>query len=150
MALSFFLTGCVGVLPIPDFSNQPTHGVRLRSQDTAFIRPGITSASELFGILGTNCVCDPRQRAVAYSWELPGGNGLWWLLFLEGGVGGEFEWSLWRAFFVAFDAHNVVTAAASKNLSSNKSLHAQLEVWARKHHAAPDHIHPESIVAKGP
>jgi hypothetical protein len=148
LALTFLLSGCVGVLPLSD--NQRTHGTKLRGQDTAFIRVGTTSASELFRILGTNCVCDPRQRAVAFPWELPGGRGVWWLAGTVGGAGGEFEWSRWRAFFVAFDANNVVTGATSKHLSSNKSLHEQLEVWARKHHAAPNHIHPEDFIAKAP
>jgi hypothetical protein len=29
-------------------------------------------------------------------------------------------------------------------------LHEQLEVWARKHHAAPNHIHPDTFVARAP
>jgi hypothetical protein len=150
LALTFLLTGCIGVLPFPQFSNQPTHGTKLGAQDTAFIRSGTTSASELFGTLGTNCVCDPRQRAVAFPWELPGGRGVWWVVSPENGTGGEFEWSRWRAFFVAFDTNNVVTAARTKHLSSSKSLHEHLEVWAKKHHAAPDHIHPEIFVGKEP
>ena len=81
LALAFLLTGCIGVMPFPQLSNQPTHGTKLGARDTAFIRVGTTSASELFGALGTNCVCDPRQRAVAFSWELPGGRGVWWTLF---------------------------------------------------------------------
>ena len=150
LALAFLLTGCIGVLPFPQLSNQPAHGTKLRAKDTAFIRVGTTSASELFATLGTDCVCDPRQRAVAFSWELPGGRGLWWVVSLENGVEGEFEWSRWRAFFVAFDANNLVIAANTKHLSSSKSLHEHLEIWARKHHAAPDRIHPEMFVAKGP
>lgn len=150
LALASLLTGCIGVLPIPQFSNQPTRGTVLRTQDTSFIRVGTTSAAELFGALGTDCVCDPRQRAVAFSWELPGGSGIWWVVGMEGGVVDEFEWSRWRAFFVAFDTNNVVTAANAKHLSGRKSLDEQLDVWARKHHAAPDHIHPESFVAQNP
>jgi hypothetical protein len=150
LALSLLLTGCVGVLPIPNCSNQPTHGAKLRTQDTAFIRAGTTTAAELFGNLGTNCVCDPRQRAVAYSWELPGGWGIWWVVSPENGLADDFEWSRWRAFFVAFDTNNVVTAATTKHLSSSKSLYEQLEIWAQKNHAAPNHLHPESFVAKDP
>ena len=67
-----------------------------------------------------------------------------------GGGLGEFEWGRWRGFFVAFDANNLVIAANTKHLSSSKSLHEHLEVWARKHHAAPNHIHPEMFVAKNP
>ncbi len=153
LALTCLLTGCVGVLPFPQFSNQPMHGTKLRAKDTAFVRLGTTSASELFGTLGTNCLCDPRKRAVAFSWELPGGRGVWWWALAAttvAGGGGEFEWSRWRAFFVAFDTNNVVTAANTKHLSSSKTLHEHLEAWARKHHVAPDHIHPEMFVAKDP
>ena len=67
-----------------------------------------------------------------------------------GGGGGEFDWGRWRGFFVAFDTNNVVTAVNTKHLSSRKSLHEHLEVWARKHHAAPDRIDPEMFAAKGP
>jgi hypothetical protein len=147
-ALIFLVTGCVGVLPFPQFSNQPTHGTRLRARDTTFIRVGTTSASEVFGTLGTNCVCDPRHRTVAFTWELPGGRGIWWVVSTENGAGGDFEWTRWRAFFVAFDANNVVTAASTKHLSSRKTLHEQLEAWAEKHHAPPDHIHPEVFASK--
>ena len=42
------------------------------------------------------------------------------------------------------------TAASSKHLSTSKSLHEQLEVWARKHHAAPKLIHPAAFAAKDP
>ena len=149
-ALAFLLTGCIGVLPLPQLSNQPTHGTKLHAKDTAFIRVGTTPASELFGTLGTDCLCDPRQRAVAFSWELPGGRGVWWGCSTVGGGAAEFEWSRWRGLFVAFDANNVVTAANTKHLSSSKSLHEQLEAWARKHHAASDHIHPEMFVARNP
>ena len=148
--LAFRSTGCVGVLPSPQLSGQPTRGTRLRAQDTAFIRAGATSASEIFGTLGTDCLCDPRQRAVAFSWELPGSRGICWVVSTAGGGGGEFEWSRWRAFFVAFDANNRVIAANTKHLSSGKSLHEHLGLRARKHHAAPNHIHPEMFIAKDP
>jgi hypothetical protein len=151
LTLTFLLTGCIGVLPFPQFSNQPMHGTKLRAKDTAFIHVGTTSASELFSTLGTDCVCDPRQRAVALSWELPGGRGVWWWALAAttvAGGGGEFEWSRWRAFFVAFDTNNIVIAANTKHLSSSKSLHEHLEVCARKHHAAPDRIPSEICVAK--
>ncbi|HZR18005.1 MAG TPA: hypothetical protein VFE51_11975 [Verrucomicrobiae bacterium] len=145
-----FLTGCVGVLPLPEFSNHPTYGTILRARDIAFIAVGTTSASEVFGALGTNCLCTPRWRAVAFSWELPGGRGLWWVSSMENGIAGEFEWSRWRALFVAFGTNNVVTATATKHLSSSRSLHEQLETWARDHHAGPGHIHPEFFVTEDP
>ena len=150
LALAALLTGCVAAIPLPELSNQPSYGTKLRAQDIAFIRVGATSASEIFGALGTNCLCDPRQRAVVFPWELPGGRGLWWWGVPDAGGGGEFEWSRWRGFFVAFDTNNIVTAANTKHLSSSKSLHEQLDVWARKHHAAPNHIHPDTFVAKDP
>jgi hypothetical protein len=148
LAPAFVLTGCVGVLPIPDFSNRPLNGTRLRSQDTAFIRPGTTSASEVFGTLGTDCLWDPRQRVVAFSWELPRGQGIWWVVTTEAGAAGDFEWTRWRALFVAFDTNNVVIAAKTKHLSSSKTLDEHLNAWARKHHAARDHMDPERFVAK--
>jgi hypothetical protein len=94
--------------------------------------------------------CDARQRAVAYSWELSGGHSLWWVVFMQAGAAGEMEWSHWRGFFVAFDSNNIVTVAAHKNLSSRKSLHEQLETWARKNHAASDLMHPETFLAQTP
>jgi hypothetical protein len=148
MALPLFLAGCIGVLPMPQCCNQPVNGTKLQARETAFIRVGTTSAAQLFGTLGTNCICDLRQRAVAYTWELPGGNGLWWFLCLQGGTSGEFEWSRWRAFLVAFDTNNVVIAANTKHLSSRKSLDEHLGIWAEKHHAAPDHIHPANYITK--
>lgn len=148
LCLALFLTGCVGLLPVPE--NHPTYGTRLRSGDTAFIRAGTTSATDLFRTLGTNCVCDARQRAVAYSWELSGGHSLWWVVFMQAGAAGEMEWSHWRGFFVAFDTNNIVAVSAHKNLSSRKSLHEQLETWARKNHAASDRMHPETILAQTP
>jgi hypothetical protein len=150
LAPAFVLTGCVGVLPIPDFSNRPINGTRLRGRDAAFIRPGTTSASEVFAALGTDCLWDPRQRAVAFSWELPGGQGIWWVVTTEAGAGGDFEWTRWRALFVAFDTNNVVVAAKTKHLSSRKTLDEHLNAWGRKHHAAPGHMHPERFVAKNP
>ena len=150
LALPVLLTGCVGVLPIPEFSNRPINGTVLRARDTAFIRPGTTTASEVFGTLGTDCLCDPRQRAVAFSWELPGGQGIWWVASTEAGAAGDFEWTRWRGFFVAFDANNVVIAAKTRHLSSRKTLDEHLNDWARKHHAAPDHVHPEMVLAKSP
>ncbi len=67
LALMLLLTGCIGALPIPQFSNQPTYGTRLRAKDTAFIRVGTTSAFAVFDTLSTKCVCDPRHRAVAFT-----------------------------------------------------------------------------------
>lgn len=144
------LNGCVGVLPFPEFSNQPTKGTKLGTPDTAFIQVGSTPAAEVFAKLGTNCLCTPRWRAVAFSWELPGGRGVWWAASMEAGASGEFEWSRWRAFFLAFDTNDVVIAAGTKHLSAGKSLHEHLEVWAQKYRVAPDHLHPESFVAKHP
>jgi hypothetical protein len=148
--LAFLLTGCIGALPIPQFSNRPINGTKLRGPDTAFIRPGTTSASEVFSKLGTDCLYDSRQRAVAFSWELPGGQGIWWAASTQSGAAGDFEWTRWRAFFVAFDTNNVVIAAGAKHLSSGKTLHEHMDAWARKHHAAPGRIHLEMFAAENP
>jgi hypothetical protein len=150
LVLAIFLTGCIGVLPFPELSNKPINGTKLGGRDTDFIRPGTTSASEVFSRLGTDCLCDPRQRAVAFSWELPGGRGIWWAACMEAGAAGDFEWTRWRAFLLAFDSKNVVIAATPKHLSSSKSLDEHLDAWGRKHHAAPGGMHPEMFVAKNP
>lgn len=68
----------------------------------------------------------------------------------EGAIADEFEWSRWRAFFVAFDSNNVVIAAKLKHLSASMSLDAHLDEWAQKHRAAPDRIDPESFAGKQP
>ena len=146
------LTGCVGALVVPKFNQKPENGaIALKSKDTAFIHKKVTTATEVFNTLGTDYSYGLRQRAVAYSWEIPTGDGLRWESWLwfwfdtSNGFGGchadEFYCSKWRAFFIAFDTNNVVIDTATKHLSDDKSLHEHLELWATKHHAATSDYH---------
>ena len=125
-----FLTGCVGVIPVPRFSNKPVASSAVDPSQTDFIVVGETTRAEVVNRLGSEFRDSPRLPALAYSWELPGGQGIWWVVSTVGGGGGEFEWSRWRAFFVAFDSQGVVTKTRFIHLSSRKSLDDQLETWA--------------------
>ena len=146
------LNGCVGSLVVPKFNQKPENGaIALKSKDTAFIHKGVTTATEVVNTLGTDYTYGLRQRALAYSWEIPTGDGLkWesWLWFwfdISNGLGGchadEFYCSHWRAFFIAFDNNNIVIDKAAKHLDDDMSLHEQLEVWAINHHAATNSYH---------
>ena len=126
---SLFLTGCVGVIPVPSFSSKPVAGIPIKPQQTEFIVVGETTHAEVVDRLGARFRESPRVPALAYSWELPGGEGVWWICGLEGGTGDRFEWSRWRAFFVMFDDSGHVASSKFKRLSSRKSLDEQLEDW---------------------
>ncbi len=127
---ALFLTGCVGVIPVPRFSNKPVASSAIDPSQADFIVVGETTRAEVVNRLGSEFRESPRLPALAYSWELPGGQGIWWVVSTVGGGGGEFEWSRWRAFFVAFDSKGVVTKTRFVHLSSRKSLDEQLEIWA--------------------
>ena len=131
-ATPILLTGCVGVLPIPSFSTRPECGERITTARAAFVQPGKTTRDDVVFILGTNFVSLPRHRAMAYTWEIPGGSGLWIACSTMGGASGEFDWSHWRAFFIAFDDRGIVTGKAFKHLSSRRSLDEQLDRWLAK------------------
>lgn len=139
--LGLFLTGCVGVVAIPECSNTPINGIKLKSKDTAFIREGVTTSTEVFNRLGNDYSLGLYQRAVAYTWELPYCHGFTWQLWLWSTSATEFDSSRWRAFFIAFDSNNVVIATDTKHLSNDKSLHKHLELWATKHHVATNAYH---------
>jgi len=142
MFLGLFLTGCVGVIAIPECSNKPIAGVKLKSKDTEFIQKGLTSATEVINILGTNYVCNFRERALAYSWELPYCHGVTWSWWFFYGKTEEFDLSRWRAFFIAFDTNNIVIATATKHLNDQDTpLNEHLELWAIKNHAATNTYH---------
>jgi len=142
LILISFLSGCVGVIPIPSFSTTPECGEKLTTARTAFIKPGKTTKAEMIRSLGTNFTSLPQGRAVAYTWEIPGGKGFWLVAGPEGGgAAGEFEWSHWRGFFVAFDNRGVVTATAFKRLWSRHSLDEQMDRW---------HVKITSKMAKTP
>jgi len=130
-ALAGLVTGCVGVLPIPSFSRKVEAGQVLRRDQVAFIVPGQTSLGEITNRLGGGFRDSGRMPALAYSWELAGGRGVWWAA-CEGSFAGEFEWSHWRAFFVLFDERGVVIKTKFARLSGRRSLDEQLEQWAAK------------------
>jgi hypothetical protein len=132
LSLTLLLNGCVVPIPIPSFSTKPECGEKLTAARTAFIEPGKTTKAEIIRSLGTNFTSLPQGRAVAYTWEIPGGRGLWLFATFAGGAAGEFEWSHWRGFFVAVDNRGVVTATAFKRLWSRHSLDEQMDRWVVK------------------
>jgi hypothetical protein len=129
------LTGCVGLLPVPSKSKTPEVGRVITPQDAEFIRPGLTSRQQVVERFGQDFRAAPRLPALAYAWELPGGRAMWWwcVAFGEGAAAdaGEFEWSHWRALFVAFDQDGMVTRTKFVHLTGRKSLDEQLEAWGR-------------------
>jgi hypothetical protein len=148
--LSLIITGCAGVVPLPAFPNKVQHGRRITSEQIAFIQPGLTTRAALETALGTHYIESPREPAIAYTWEISGGGGVWWVSLVTpyGGVAKGDTWlGGWRGFFVAFDTNNVVADAQFIRLSSNKSLHEQMKAWAGKHHAATSPIKPAQALA---
>jgi hypothetical protein len=130
------LTGCVGIIPVPSSSKVPEVGQVIKPDAAGFIRPGQTSREQVVERLGQDFRASPRLPVLAYSWDLPGGRALWWWCVAWGevaaGDAGEFEWSHWRAFFVAFNEIGVVTRTQFVRLSGRKSLDEQLEAWGMK------------------
>jgi hypothetical protein len=137
------VTGCVGLIPVPAGSSHVEIGRVIQAREVAFIVPGQTTRAHVVERLGADFRASPRMPVMAYSWELPGGTALWWwfVFCTEGGAGdaGEFEWSRWRAFFVAFDQNGYVTKAMFIRLSSRKSLDEQLEAWGAACNARQGH-----------
>ncbi len=138
-ALAFVVTGCVGVLPFPVSSSKVVAGRQLKPEDVAFIQPGITTRAQVVARLGTDYAALPYQRAIAYSWEMKGGGGVYWVAGLYGGTGGEWVGG-WRGYFVGFDPQGVVRAEDFATLATSRSLHANLEGWAAKHVPVPPEI----------
>jgi hypothetical protein len=125
-------SGCVGVVPRPVSRTQVEYGRQLKACDVSFVQTGVTTRTEILARLGTNFVALPMNRALAYTWEMKGGGGVWWVAvvvpeaaFYDAGTweGG------WRGFFIAFDDAGVVTARAHKKLSPRRSLHQHLYNW---------------------
>jgi hypothetical protein len=143
LAAMGLVTGCVGLIPVPSFSNHPEVGRVIQAREAAFIVPGQTTRAQVVERLGADFRASRRMPVMAYSWELPGGTALWWwfVFCTEGGAAdaGEFEWSRWRAFFVAFDQDGYVTQARFIRLSSRKSLDDQLEKWGTACYAKQNH-----------
>lgn len=137
-ASAVVLTGCIGAVPRPVSATKVEYGRRLKSADVEFIQSGATTRTEVVARLGTNYTALPQERAIAYSWEMQGGGGVWWGFYLApwGASGGESgTWTGgWRAFFIAFDELGVVQNTAFKSLSTRRSLHEQLYEWSDKQH----------------
>ena len=136
IALMFLTCGCVGIVPVPTLSNKPVRGRAIETRDSNFIVCGKTTREEIVQRLGTNFREDWQKRAMAYSWELPGGRafGWWFTVSSFGSVGdkGEFEWSRWHALFVAFDEHGIAIRKSFVRLSGGKSLDEQMDNWAKR------------------
>jgi hypothetical protein len=138
-ALAFLVTGCVGVVPFPVSSTKVETGHRITPADMAFIQPGQTTRSQVVARLGRDFAALPCQRAIAYSWEMQGGGGVYWAAIAGPGGGGAASGGWvggWKGFFVAFDGRSVVQAVGFKDLSTKRSLHANLERWVAKLPAA--------------
>ena len=137
------VVGCVGVIPLPTCSKKPVYGQSVTPAQTAFIQPGKTTRAEVVAELGGDYVALPMKRAIAYSWELPGGGGVWWycVVLPYGGAAGGGDWvGGWRGFLVAFDDRGVVAATAFKKLSTRRSLDENMRRWVAKlpgHPGAP-------------
>jgi hypothetical protein len=129
------LTGCVGVIPLPPASHR-VYGQVIKKSQTRFIVVGNTTRGEVVARLGGQFRDSPRLPVLAYSWEKPAADMAWWFIIplTEAGVGGNFERSHWRAFFLAFDAGGKVCRTEFVSLSGNESLDEQLEDWALRKH----------------
>ena len=131
-ALAAMLSGCVGILPVPPFSNKLVAGRVIERRDASFIVPGCTTRLEVEQQLGT-CTRDcPRAPSMAYSWEKPGWTMFWWVASTHSAMGDDFEVGGWHALFVAFNDAGVVLQKDFVNLSNNRSLDEQLERWAER------------------
>ena len=132
--LLLLLTGCVAVFPVP--SSEKTYGKIITPQAVKFIVPGQTTRDEVVARLGDQFRDSLRQPVLAYSWEKPAADLVWFAVSTENGGGGHLERSYWRAFFVAFDSGGRVRRTEFVRLSGKKSLDEQLEDWAQRHDAA--------------
>ena len=131
-AMSAVLTGCVGALPVPTTS-KVEYGQKVDHAQARFIQPGRTTRAEVIAALGTNHVAFPRTRSISYTWELRGGGGIWWFAVAapQSAAADAGGWSGgWRGFFVAFDDQDVVRSAEFQQLSTRRSLDANMDRWA--------------------
>ena len=128
IAPALWLTGCVGILPVPPLSNKPVAGRVIERRDTSFIVPGAATRSEVEQRLRPSSRHCNRAPSVAYSWERPG----WTMFWCYGYSEGSFEVGGWHALFVAFDDAGMVRQEGFVNLSDLSSLDEQLERWAER------------------
>lgn len=124
---SILLSGCIGY--VPSFSKVPISGKQITKSDAEFIVPGRTTRAEVIRKLGRqHCRESLLIPAMGYGWEMPGG---YWLLAnpMSPDVA-DWEITRWRALFLAFDSHDVVTRKEFVKLKGNRTLDDQLEKWA--------------------
>ena len=144
----------MGVLPLPITSSQPEHGCKIDPAQVAFIHPGRTTRAQVIERLGPDYAALPLNRAIAYTWELPGGGGIWWYCIVAGeaGAAGGGGWAGgWRGFLVAFDDQGVVTATAFKKLSCRRPLQENMDRWmAKLPPAAPTGMADDTAVHQAP
>ena len=124
---SILLSGCIGY--VPSFSKVPVSGKQITKSDAEFIVPGRTTRAEVIRKLGRqHCRESLLIPAMGYGWEMPGGH---WFAFSPYSTGvGAWEQTRWRALFLAFDSHDVVTRKEFVKLKGNRTLDDQLEKWA--------------------
>ena len=126
---SLLLTGCIGY--VPTFAKQPVSGKQITERDADFIAPGRTTRAEVIRKLGTqHCRESPRIAAMGYGWEMPGGYVFWFWASPMSAGGDSSEVTRWRALFLAFDSHDVVTRKEFVKLEGKRTLDEQLEKWA--------------------
>lgn len=126
---SILLSGCVGY--VPSFSKTPVCGKQITKSNAEFIVPGKTTRAEVIRRLGTqHCRESLRVAAMGYGWEMPGGYGFFFLMDRMNAAGDVWELTRWRALFLAFDSHDVVTRKEFVKLKGSRTLDEQLEKWA--------------------
>jgi hypothetical protein len=120
----------VGVIPIPPDSSKPIAGRVLTGADAAFIKPGVTSRQEVVQRLGRCTREIPRAGAVAYTWEKP----IWeWVFFAAGpygGTSGSVPAGGWHALLIAYDERGLARKKEITSLSHRRSLDDQVVRWA--------------------
>ena len=145
ITIGVIFSGCAGDVPLP-VSSKVERGQKVTAQEVAFIQPRVTARTEVTNKLGTSYVSLPKQRAIAYSWELKGGGMIWWYVIgcAAGGIAdGSYTPGGWRGYFIAFDEMGVVTRTEFESLSTRYSLHELLQAWesgappVKAHHREP-------------
>lgn len=128
-----FLTGCVGMLPIPPLSTEVEAGHKIELREATFIAPGTTTRREVEQRLGSCSRDCLRPPSIAYSWETPCWKVVWWLAGpYGGGVIDDYPVGGWHALFVTFDDNGHALQKDFVSLSHGRSLDEQLERWARR------------------
>jgi hypothetical protein len=130
---ALLLTGCVAVVPLPSADHR-VYGRVVDRRQTKFIIAGQTTRAEVVARLGEQFRDSPRVAALAYAWEQPAADIIWWVVFFNAAGGGYVERSHWRAFFVEFDPASRVSRMEFVRLSGHGSLDEQLENWAMRTH----------------